>query len=328
MGVNRAERQRIIRREARRLLDEGLVGTVIGFGNGPLPLAAVPCFITQGAGAEGLVWNSFCGGNLARYLLRRQGRVGIVAKGCDTRAIVELVKEKQLRREDIEVIGVPCEGMIDAGLIRRLFPEGPVETVEERDGELVMTCGKRCLTVPRDEYLRPDCRECQERNPVIHDVLAGEQVPEIGGGTYGDVDRFAAMPPDERWACVTGEMSRCIRCYACRNACPLCYCPRCFADSTQPQWVGRGASGSDTLAFHLMRTLHLAGRCVECGACSAACPMEIDIRVLGRRMSADVARMFDYRPGLDPEAPAPLSSHRPDDPEDFMLDGSRCGGVS
>lgn len=323
--MNHQERRNVLREEARKLLDEGAVQMVVGFEDGSLPLASTPCFVTCGSDAEKLVWNSFCCQNLSGYLLRTQGRVGIVAKGCDTRAIVELLKEKQLRREDLVVIGVPCDGMLDRGTVRRRFPGEPLKRVEERDGELVIAGGSQGLSVPREECLRHECRVCADRNPVLHDVLAGEKVAERGSDRFEDVDEFAARSADERWSYIAGEMSRCIRCYACRNACPLCYCARCFVDSTQPQWVGKGAGVSDTLAFHLMRTLHTAGRCVECGACSAACPVNIDIRVLGRRMSADVARMFDYRPGLDMDSPAPLSSHRADDPEDFMLGEPRCG---
>ena len=313
-----------IREEASRLLAEGMVDVVIGFGQGSLPLRMTPLFVTDPADTGNLVWNSFCGNNLSRYIRRLDKRVGLVAKGCDTRAIVELLKEKQVQRKNLVIIGVPCRGMIDGSIARGLCGGRDVLFVEERDDSILFSLPDGTLTIPRDECLHQGCRVCTARNPVIFDVLAGEPVQEMPGNGYRDVADFAAAPSEERWERVTAEMDRCIRCYACRDACPMCYCASCFVDATMPRWVGKRTGGSDTLTFHLMRSLHLAGRCVECGACERACPMGIDIRTLHRKVSSDVAGMFGYTPGMSPDEPAPLSCHDPDDPEDFMTGGTPC----
>ena len=313
-----------IREEAARLLAAGTVDVVIGFEQGSLPLRTAPCFVSDAADTGRLVWNSFCGNNLSRYIRRFDKRIDLVAKGCDTRAIVELIKENQVRRENLVIIGVPCSGMVDGRIVRRLSGCSEILSVEECDGGLFVTDSVRTVLIPRDECLHLGCRVCTQRNPVIHDVLAGGPVQEQTGDTYRDVTDFAAIPPEDRWARITGEMDRCIRCYACRDACPLCYCANCFVDATMPQWVGRSVGGSDTLSFHLMRSLHLAGRCVECGACERACPMGVDIRTLHRKVSSDVAGMFGYTPGLSLDEPAPLSRFEPDDPEDFMTGKSPC----
>jgi len=309
-----------IAEEAGRLLTEGTVDVVIGFEKGSLPMRSTPCFVRTPQDSGKLVWNSFCSSNLSRYLKQFPGKVGIVAKGCDTRALVELIKEKQLNRESLVVIGVPCRGMIDgAGVLERCDGKR-VSDVEERDDELVITGDSFRITLAREEFLHPACRVCFTGNPVLFDVLIGEKVQEQARDCYHDVSDFGSRSPGDRWAYIMSEMDRCIRCYACRNACPLCYCGECFVDATQPQWVGRGATGTDTLAFHVMRSMHLAGRCVECGACRAACPTKVDIRTLNRKISSDIARLFDYRPGLRIDQPAPLSSFKPDDSEEFILE--------
>jgi ferredoxin len=313
-----------IREEAARLLFEGKVDVVIGFELGSLPLRSTPCFVRDASDAGRLVWNSFCGNNLSRYIHRCEKRIGLVAKGCDTRAIIELIKEKQVQRENLVIIGVPCRGMVDAGLVRKLFGGGEILSHEEAKDGLLVTGALRTLLIPWEECLHQGCRVCMRRNPVIHDVLAGGPLQELPADSYRDVSGFAESPPDERWARITGEMDRCIRCYACRDACPLCYCANCFVDATMPQWVGKSTGGSDTLSFHLMRSLHLAGRCVECGACERACPMGVDIRALHRKVSSDVAGMFGYTPGMNLDEPAPLSRFEPDDPEDFMTGRSPC----
>jgi ferredoxin len=309
-----------IREEAARLLAGGIVDLVMGFEQGSLPLRASPCFVTDPGDTGRLIWNAFCSNNLARYLIRSDRKVGIVAKGCDTRAIVELIKEKQVRREDVVIIGVPCQGMADPAKLAGRCGGIRITGVEDSGETLVIAGGSTTVPVAREEVLHRSCLVCTRRNPVIYDVLAGAEVEERAGDGYRDVSDFGSLPPGERWARISDEMSRCIRCYACRNACPLCYCAGCFVDDTRPQWVGRGTEPSDVLSFHLMRVLHLAGRCVECGACQRACPMDVDLGTLNRKVSADVARLYGCRPGLDPGEPSPLSTFDPDDSQDFMLE--------
>jgi formate dehydrogenase subunit beta len=317
-----------IREEASRLLSGGIVDLVIGFENGSLPMRTTPCFVTEPDDAWRLVWNAFCSNNLSLYLTRSDKRVGIVAKGCDTRAIVELIKEHQIGREDVVIIGVPCNGMADPAKIAERCGGMTVVGVEDLGGTLMVAGGPGPIALDREAVLHQSCRVCTRRNPVISDVLVGDELEERAD-LFEDVDAFASLTPGERWAHITSEMQKCIRCHACRNACPLCCCAECFADSSQPQWVGRGTDPGDVLSFHLIRVLHLAGRCIECGACRRACPMSVDLGTLNRKMSADVMRLFGYRAGLDTEAPAPLSTFDPEDVQDFMLEpgsGRECGG--
>lgn len=309
-----------VREQAAGLLAGGMADCVIGFEKGSIPMRTAPCFIGTADEADRLVWNSFCSFNLARFLRGRPGRTAIVAKACDTRAIVELVRENQLRRSDIVVIGVPCQGMADPAAIEEMTGHVEITGVEESGDRLLVTAGGSLVSLPREEVVCRSCRSCCTRTPVICDISVGGRVAQDGHPQFRDVDEFAALPARQRRARMDAEMERCIRCNACRDVCPMCYCARCFADDSVPQWVGRGGDPVDAMSFHLVRALHLAGRCVECGACERACPTGIDLGLLNRRMSAEVFRRFGCRPGMDPEAPSPLSTFSPDDPEDFMLE--------
>ena len=110
-GPTMQELTEAIREEAERLLEGGEVDLVIGFVQGTLPLHAAPFFARTVADAERLMWSSFCENNLARYLRGvRDDNVAIIAKGCDTRAIVALINEHQLQRDKVRVIGVTKSG--------------------------------------------------------------------------------------------------------------------------------------------------------------------------------------------------------------------------
>lgn len=308
-----------IREAARKLLQQREVELVIGFEQGTLPLRNTPCFIRGQEEAERLIWDSFCDNNLANYLVKRQEKVAIVAKGCDVRAIVELIKEKQVTREQVIIIGIPCQGMVDRRRIEAELEGKEILEIGERDDKLILKGDGFTRVLNWNEYLYPSCEACIHRNPVIYDILIGDMVEEKATDRYADIAEFEAKSAEERWQYISDEASKCIRCYACRNACPLCYCQECFVDDTHPQWIGKTTNISDTIIFHIMRALHLAGRCVECGACERACPMGVDIRKLNRKLASDVKGLFGYEAGTSLDQVAPLATFRPDDPEGFML---------
>jgi len=308
-----------IREVARSLLRQQKVDLVVGFERGTVPLRSVPCFVRREEDVDRLIWDSFCENNLAKYLVKRAERVAIVGKGCDVRSVVELIKENQISREQVFIIGVPCQGMVDRRRVEAKLDGREILEVREIGGELVLKGDGFSEIVNRDEFLYPSCKSCTHRNPVISDVLVADAAVELDSDLHVDVAEFEARTAGERWEYLSGEFSKCIRCYACRNACPLCYCQECFVDSSWPQWVGKTTNASDVVVFHIMRAFHLAGRCVDCGACERACPMGVDIRRLNRKLVRDAKARFDYEAGLSLEQAAPLSTFRPDDPEEFML---------
>ena len=127
-----------------------------------------------------------------------------------------------------------------------------------------------------------------------------------------------AKTPAERVAFWLKHYSRCIRCYACKNACPLCYCPTCFVDEAKPQWVGKGQDPTDVRTFHFLRAFHCAGRCTDCGACERACPVGINMRVFTKKLEKDSFEQFGWEAGLNLDERPPLDTYRPNDPDDFI----------
>jgi len=307
-----------IREIAFQLLDKKEVERVIGFSTGTIPMATSPITIASKQDTEKLVFNSTCGLNLANYIRQQKGKIAVIAKGCDARNIVTHIIENQVKRDQIYIIGVPCKGMINKSKIKALFEDEIIKFDE--DGEILnVESSSKKEKLNKKDYLRHNCSLCQHRNPVIYDVLAGERVEEqIIDVPYPDVEKIAAMDADTRWGHFQDLTKNCIRCYACRNACPLCYCPTCFVDESGPQWVGKGQDKTDVNTFHFLRAFHCAGRCTDCGACVEACPMEINVRDFTRKLNKDSLDMFGWEAGLDLTKRPPLDAYSPDDPNHFI----------
>jgi len=301
-----------------RLLNESKVDMVIGFRKGTLPLMNEPCFANTPEEINRFVWDSNCGINLANYLTDRKEKIGVVAKGCDSRNIVTHIIENKIDRERLFIIGVPCKGMIDRHKIESMF-DTEIDDVVETDNGIIVTGGGTRKIFDKKDSLQDNCAICIHHNPVIYDELVAEQVDEQKDvDRYEDIRKIEAMTSSEKWEYFDNLISPCIRCYACRNACPLCYCPTCFVDESGPQWVGKSQDLTDIRTFHLLRAYHCAGRCTDCGACERACPLGIKVRLFTKKLEKDSFELFGWEAGMSLEKRPPLDVYSSNDPDDFI----------
>jgi formate dehydrogenase (coenzyme F420) beta subunit len=277
-----------LRNTCRQLLQDGTVKVVIGYGQAAPAGATYPVFITRPEDVDQLVWNDQCFANLTKYLLRPNvkalGRAAICVKPCDERALLVLEKESQIERSAIVVIGLACNGV----------------------GQ------------PRSAK----CESCDTHQPRRADVVIGQasaaEQPMPAAERYAAITEFLKKSPEERMAYWTAELRRCVKCYACRQVCPMCYCPQCIVDKNRPVVISPSATLKGNFAWQITRAFHLAGRCIGCDQCSRVCPAGIDLRLLNLSLAKVAEEQFNFRAGVDAEAEPIVGAYSEQDHEEFI----------
>jgi ferredoxin len=268
-----------IQKHAKALLDSQKVACVIGYTVGPRGTTR-PVFIRTGEDVDKLAWNQHCTHNLMRYVTEQlalaKGKVAVVVKPCDSKAINVMLAENRFERDQVHVIGVGCSGVLQSA-----------------GGNGSGTAGfqERCL-------------DCQLTEPVVYDeyfsLTEDHQSAGERSGSARDVSWLESASAEQRMDFWLRQFDRCIRCYACRQACPMCDCPTCLFERDDSLWIGSRAGTQEKRSFHLGRAYHLAGRCVGCNECERVCPMDIPISLLNQHLAAVMEAEFGHKAGFAP----------------------------
>jgi len=258
------------------------VKRVLGWRRGDFDTLTEPAVFSDPDELDGLVYDKFCSANLSKYLIELGKQDGVTLaflRPCDTYSFNQLVKERQVAREAVYIIGVPCGGTV------------VVDDLEEGD-------------------LFEKCMVCLKTEHAVYDDIIDGRMPRYANDRFGGVLEIEAMSSDARYDFWHSELSRCIRCNACRNTCPVCHCKNCVFDNDKYDTKQKANADSfEEQMFHIIRAYHVAGRCSDCGQCSIACPQNINLQLLNRKFIKDINEFYgEYQAGADADSIGPLTS--------------------
>ena len=311
--------------KAKELLLNGTVSRVMGWKRGEFVYDVTPAVFTTAEELDrDFVYNGFTAANLSKYLIkesRKDGKILAFLKPCDTYSFMQLTKEHRVIRENVYIVGIESWGKADIEKIKARGISG-ITGIEEDDADfLISTAYGETHRVGRFDVLLERCRNCKSKKHVIFDELLGEDGQDLSPDRFADVEKLEAMTPDERFAFWRGELSRCIRCNACRNVCPACSCEKCVFDNRDSGVEHKVAENAfEENLFHIIRAFHVAGRCTDCGECSRVCPQHIPLHLLNRKFIKDMNELYGpYQAGADPDGVPPVTAYTENDCEPSVV---------
>ena len=303
------------------LLENGTVCAVLGWRKGEFDYDITPAVFTTAEDIkDNFVWNDFCGANFSKYLVAKtrkaEGKLLVFLKPCDTYSFNQLLTEHRFDREKVFAVGVPCDGMVDIEKIKAVSGEG-ISSIDCGEMITVETIYGDSVKVDAKDVLAERCINCKSKKHVAYDELIGDEGDIIESNRFDEVEKLESMTADERFAFWQSELSKCIRCNACRNVCPACTCEKCVFDNPKSGVENKAtASSFEEKMFHIIRAFHVAGRCTDCGECSRVCPQNIPLHLLNRKFIKDIDSFYgEYQAGAEVGSRAPLVNYTTEDIE-------------
>ena len=306
---------------AKVLLENGEVARVVGWKKGDFCFDPSPAVFESVEELEkDFVYNWFCGANLSKYLIqiaKKEGKTAVFLKPCDTYSFNQLVKVHRIKRENVYVIAVECLAKLD---VEKIKAQGvsSVVSVEVEDKKVSVTDLYGDVTVlNKPDVVLSKCETCTKTHQVQDEEIILHERPQRDVDRFAEVAKLEAMTEEERFAFWRNQLSKCIRCNACRNVCPACSCVKCVFDNPAS---GIAAKANDDKfeeqLFHVIRAFHVAGRCTDCGECSRVCPQNIPLHLLNRKFIKDIDGFYgEYQAGETSEGKTPLTSYTEGDVE-------------
>ena len=314
----------LIKNKVRELLENQTVSRVLGWKTGEFFYDETPAVFNSVEELDELVYDGFSAPNLSKYLIKeskKEGKIAVLLKPCDSYSFNQLQKEHRFNRDNVYAVGIPCRGKLDIEKIKALGIKG-IQSIKEEGNQLVIETLYGTKTVEREEVLLDRCYCCKGSKHVAADEVIECDLPAREPQDRFDmVAKLEAMTAEERFEFWRGELSKCIRCNACRNVCPACSCLQCIFDNPKSGVAAKAnADDFEENMFHIIRAFHVAGRCTDCGECSRVCPQGIPLHLLNRKFIKDINEFYgEYQAGEDLDSKGALTEYTKDDVEPSIV---------
>ena len=301
-----------LKEKAREIIED--LELLVGYAHSSLPLKINPAFIKNKDDIDSLIFNKFCINNLATYAYSLtkevEGKIGIVLKPCDTRSIIQLLSEELFDRDKIKLIAMGCSGIMDYKKIQKHLKGQKIISSKTSGDDLKIKTIDNGYSLKIKDFYADKCYWCNiYDNPPLYDefIENGQKLDADPGKKYTDLEFLESQELEKISRYWNEQFEHCIRCYACRNVCPLEICrERCITHLEVPYWQSQRIDSNEGRFFQLIRVLHLAGGCTECGECERVCPKNIPLSKLMKKSAQIIERLFEYRAGEDFKKRPPL----------------------
>ncbi len=309
--------QRLIER-MKELLADGTVVRVLGWKKGDLGYNHEAHFFNSAEELDDFIYDGFCGANLSKYMIKGsnlEGKTLILLKPCDTYSFNQLLKEHRVLRDKVYIIGVGCKGKLSTENIKAKGIKGILEIkgagIDDKCDELTINTVYGEKKMAYKDAMLERCHVCKGKEHKIYDELLIDSADTLDGDRFTDVDIIENLTPEEKFEYFRKELSKCIRCNACRNVCPACSCRKCVFDSNKFDSEQKAnVDPFEESMFHIIRAFHVAGRCTDCGECSRVCPQGIPLHLFNRKFIKDINEYYgEYIAGEDAETKGPLTDY-------------------
>lgn len=260
-------------------------------------------------------------------------KIGLIARPCDTRAIIELAKLKQVDLNNLFIIAIEDRGIapkvgreikkikdIDLSKIEKekIGDKGLIIKIGGKSKEIDVTIAENCLRCTRKRPMIADLSVSDLGIPINSDEIIlkvysdkGKQILEKSGvktkplsgdahfKKYNEIIEQAKAKRKkdlEEWSKVP-EAEKIARLQKC-TMCGMCIkgCPVCYCVDCILQ-KKRKDKNINKETYQLTRIAHVADRCIECGNCQNNCPQDLPLSLYFQSLNDAFKEKFKYTPG-------------------------------
>ncbi|MBC7119094.1 MAG: Coenzyme F420 hydrogenase/dehydrogenase, beta subunit C-terminal domain [Methanobacteriaceae archaeon] len=153
----------------------------------------------------------------------------------------------------------------------------------------------------QDGYL--ETKNVPEKMLIVRDKI--EDSMKKMADNFRDKHLEGEYPTVEEW---DDQWKRCIKCLACRDACPLCFCEECELE--RDYLMEPENRPPNPLTFQGIRLFHMGFSCINCGQCEDVCPMDIPLSRIYHKIQWKYYRRTGFAPGMTDELPPMYSGEK------------------